>query len=146
MLKDEIRARFKQAMKARDTVSKEILRVAIGEIDVAETRANAALDDAAVEKILRKLVKSNRETIKLSADDQDTVATLTKEIEVLETFLPKALGEDEVIAALAEVADAIVAANNDGQATGVAMKHLKSSNAVVDGKTVSGAVRKMRAG
>ena len=60
MLKDEIRARFKQAMKARDTVSKEILRVAIGEIDVAETRANAALDDAAVEKILRKLVKSKK--------------------------------------------------------------------------------------
>jgi hypothetical protein len=44
------------------------------------------------------------------------------------------------------VKDDIVAAGNDGQATGVAMKLLKSKGAAVDGKTVSAAVRKMRAG
>ena len=46
----------------------------------------------------------------------------------------------------ATVSEAILAAGSDGQATGVAMKHLKSSGAVVDGKTVSTAVRTMRAG
>jgi hypothetical protein len=42
------------------------------------------------------------------------------------------------------VAGAIKAAGNDGQATGVAMKHLKSAGASVDGKTVAEAVKQIR--
>jgi uncharacterized protein len=49
------------------------------------------------------------------------------------------------VAALAPVADAIRAAGNDGQATGVAMKQLKSTGATVDGKTVAAAVKQLRA-
>ena len=46
--------------------------------------------------------------------------------------------------ALAPVVDALKAAGNDGQATGVAMKHLKSVGAVVTGKEVTAAVKKLR--
>ena len=42
--------------------------------------------------------------------------------------------------------DAIRAAGNDGQATGIAMKTLKASGAAIDGKLVGDVVRKMRAG
>jgi hypothetical protein len=38
----------------------------------------------------------------------------------------------------------VKAAGNDGQATGVAMKHLKSLGAEVNGKDVSAAVRQLR--
>jgi hypothetical protein len=145
MLKEEIRARMIAAMKARSTVEKEILRVALGEISTEEARKGSDLDDAAVEKILRKLVKSNRETIS-ATEKADDKATLEQEVVVLETLLPKTLGESEIVAALAEVKDDIVAAGNDGQATGIAMKLLKSKGAAVDGKTVSAAVRKLRAG
>jgi uncharacterized protein YqeY len=81
----------------------------------------------------------------MTADAADK-AILEEENVVLETLLPKTLDASEVIAALATVSEAILAAGGDGQATGVAMKHLKSSGAVVDGKTVSTAVRAMRAG
>jgi hypothetical protein len=50
----------------------------------------------------------------------------------------------EIVAALAQVSEAVKAATNDGQATGVAMKHLKSLGADVNGKDVSAAVRQMR--
>jgi len=42
------------------------------------------------------------------------------------------------------VAEAIKAAGNDGQATGVAMKHLKSTGAVVSGKDVAAVVKTLR--
>jgi uncharacterized protein YqeY len=143
MLTDEIRARVKAAMKARKTVEKEVLKVALGEIETEQMRRGVDMDDAGVEKVLRKLVKSNRET-QAAIEDAAEKAVLEEEIAVLESLLPKVLTEDEVVAALAPVVDAIKAANADGPATGVAMKHLKQSGAVVDGKTVSAAVRKLR--
>lgn len=143
MLKETIRSQFRDAMKARDAVAKEVLRVAIGEIDVAETRANAALDDASIEKILRKLVKSNNETLKMLKPGDEADA-LRREVEILEALLPKMLSQEQVAAALATVKEPILAANNDGQAIGVAMKHLKGLGSPVDGKTVRAAVQSMR--
>ncbi|HZO13980.1 MAG TPA: GatB/YqeY domain-containing protein [Polyangiaceae bacterium] len=143
MLKDEMRGRLKTAMKAGDTVEKEILRVALGEVQTEEARAGKDLDDAAVEKILRKLMKSNRETLDVT-QDAAAKATLAQENAVIESLLPKTLGEEEIIAALADTRDAIAAAGNDGQATGIAMKALKSKALAVDGRTVSAAVRKIR--
>ena len=144
MLSEEIRTRMKAAMKAGRVVEKEILRVCIGEITTEEARHGTAMEDAGVEKILRKLLKSNRETLAATTDATDK-ANLEEECTVLESLLPKQLGEDEVVAALAGVADAIKGAAGDGPAMGIAMKHLKQAGATVDGKTVGAAVRKIRA-
>ena len=143
MLKDEIKTRMIAAMKAKQPVVKNILRVALGEIQTAEARAGADVADADVEKILRKLIKSIGES--RAAAEGEAKATLGQEIEVLEQLLPQMLTPDEIASALVPVREAILAAGNDGQATGVAMKHLKSIDAPVDGKAVSQAVRSMRA-
>ncbi|GMV15356.1 MAG: GatB/YqeY domain-containing protein [Polyangiaceae bacterium] len=145
MLSEEIKKRMLQAMKSGDTLEKEILRVALGEIQTQEARASKAMSDEEVAAVLRKLVKNNQETLGVSerAEQKDQLA---KEIAILESLLPKALGVDEIVAALAPVRDAVKAAGNDGQATGVAMKHLKSAGAVVTGKEVTEAVKRLRAG
>ncbi len=143
MLTDEIKARMMAAMKAHKVVEKEILRVALGEIQTEQSRSGEAMADAAVEKILRKLVKSNGETMAMT-EDAPQKATLAEEITVLESLLPQTLDQGQVIAALAPVADDIKGAAADGPATGIAMKHLKSEGAAVDGKTVAQAVQKMR--
>jgi len=52
---------------------------------------------------------------------------------------------EDIVSALAPVHAAIKAAGNEGQATGVAMKHLKSSGATVNGKDVAEAVKRVRA-
>ena len=143
MLTDEIKARMKAAMKAHKVVEKEILRVALGEIQTEQSRSGETLSDGAVEKILRKLVKSNRETLAVAEDETQRHA-LTEEVAVLESLLPKTLDEDQIITALASVAEDIQGAPADGPATGIAMKHLKSEGAAVDGKTVATAVKKMR--
>ncbi|MBK9001067.1 MAG: GatB/YqeY domain-containing protein [Myxococcales bacterium] len=145
MLSEEIKKRMLQAMKSGDTLEKEILRVALGEIQTQEARVSKAMSDEEVAAVLRKLVKNNQETLGVSerAEQKDQLA---KEIAILESLLPKALGVDEIVAALAPVRDAVKAAGNDGQATGVAMKHLKSAGAVVTGKEVTEAVKRLRAG
>lgn len=144
MLVDDIKKRVMTAMKAGNTVEKEILKVLLGEIQTNAARSEGSDDDAAVVAVVRKLVKANEETLNASESEEQT-AQLKKELEILRTLLPQTLDQNQVVDALAPVRDAIVAANNDGQATGVAMKHLKQSGAAVEGKTVALAVKQIRA-
>jgi uncharacterized protein len=143
MLLEQIKAQMFKAMKAGNTVEKEILRVAVGEITTEGARDGRTGSDEEIQAILRKLIKSNQESIAASSDDA-AKAVLEQEIAVLSAYLPKSLTVDEIVVALAAVRDAVIAAGNDGQATGVAMKHLKASGAVVSGKDVTEAVRRVR--
>ena len=143
MLAHEIKKRVTQAMKDKNTIEKDILRLVLGEIQTAEARgATTATDDEAF-AIVRKLIKSNQETLAATTDDE-AKRVLAKEIEILGTLLPASLSIEQIVAALSPVADAIKAATNDGQATGVAMKHLKPTGLAVSGKDVSAAVKQIR--
>lgn len=144
MLLDEIRKRMQQALRDHDTTTRQILGVAMGEIQTAGARAKRDLTDEESTAIVRKLVKSNEETHAQTASEADR-AQLTQEIAILQTLLPKTATVDDIVAALAPNADAVRAADNDGKATGVAMKHLKSAGLVVDGKDVQAAVKRLRA-
>jgi uncharacterized protein YqeY len=122
----------------------EILRVAVGEITTDAARPGRKGDDEEAQAILRKLIKSNDESLATVSDAQQR-AGLERENEVLRALLPRALGEDEIVQALASVVEAIRAAGNDGQATGIAMKQLKAGGIVADGKLVGAAVKRLRA-
>ncbi len=143
MLVDDIKRRITAAMKAGNTVEKDILRLAYGEVQTAEARG-AAVTDEGVTAIVRKLIKSNEETI-AATPEGDAKRLLAEENAVLASLLPKSMSVSDIVAALAPVRDAIKAAGNDGQATGAAMKHLKASGAVVNGKDVTEAVKQIRA-
>jgi uncharacterized protein YqeY len=143
MLVDEIKRRITAAMKAGHTIEKDILRLAYGEVQTAEARGTAVSDES-VTAIVRKLIKSNEETITATADGE-AKRVLVEENVVLASLLPKSMGVADIVEALAPVRDAIKAAGNDGQATGAAMKHLKASGAVVNGKDVTEAVKQIRA-
>lgn len=143
MLAERIKKQMLEAMKARDKLTKEVLAVALGEIQTGEARSGKPASDEEAAQIVKKLVKSNEETLAVATDAAQK-ATLQREIEILGALLPKTLGTDEIVALLAPVQDDVRAAKNDGQATGVAMKHLKSVSASVSGKDVAEAVKKIR--
>jgi hypothetical protein len=143
MLVDEIKRRIAAAMKAGHTIEKDILRLAYGEVQTAEARGTAVTDEG-VTAIVRKLIKSNEETIGATPEGE-AKRILVEENVVLASLLPKSMGVADIVAALEPVRDAIKAAGNDGQATGAAMKHLKASGAVVNGKDVTEAVKQIRA-
>lgn len=143
MLLDDIKAAMFKAIKANDTVAKEILRVAVGEITTDAARPGRKGDDDETRAILKKLMKSNEETLGTITDPTER-AKLERENAVLADYLPKSLDVAAITALLDPAKDAIKAAANDGQATGVAMKQLKSTGAVVNGKDVSAAVKAIR--
>lgn len=145
MLVDQIKARMFQAIKAGAQLEKEILRVAVGEITTEAARPGRTGSDEEAQAILRKLLKSNEETL-TSTTDPDKRATLLKENEILAGFLPKSLTAEEILQALTPVIEPIKAAASDGQATGVAMKQLKSLGAIVSGKDVAAAIKELRKG
>jgi uncharacterized protein YqeY len=145
MLLDVIKAKMFLAMKSGDVVAKEILRVAVGEITTDAARPGRKGDDDEASAIVRKLVKSNEETLAAGVDAEKR-AILERENAVLSELLPKALDVAAIVELLAPVAGDVRAAGNDGQATGVAMRELKRIGAVVNGKDVSAAVRAVRAG
>lgn len=143
MILDDVRKRMTQAMRDKDTLTRDVMRVILGELQAHETRAGSITDEQG-HGIVRKLMKSNEETMGL-AKDPAVADKLRQENAILTALLPKTMSVDEIVAALAPVADAVKAAGNDGQATGVAMKHLKSTGAVAQGSDVSLAVKKLRA-
>ncbi|HEY4103581.1 MAG TPA: GatB/YqeY domain-containing protein [Polyangiaceae bacterium] len=143
MLIDQIKARMFQAIKSGATVEKEILRVAVGEITTEAARPGRQGSDEEALAILRKLAKSNEETLAATSDEAKR-ATLLQENQILSEFLPKSLSPTQIVEALAGVAAQIKAAGNDGQATGIAMKTLKAAGASVNGKDVAVAVSELR--
>ncbi len=143
MLLDTLKAKTVAAMKARDSVAVTIYRLAQGEVQQSEARAGRDFTDADVQAVLKKLVKSNEETIVATADGE-AKDILVRETLLLKELLPAAWGVEQIAEALAAVKDAIVAAGNEGQATGVAMKHLKLLGAEVTGGDVGVAVKQLR--
>jgi uncharacterized protein YqeY len=143
MVTDELKKRVSEAVKSGDTVARDVLRLALGELQTAEARKNTPLSDDEAGAVVRKLVKSNEETLGLTTDQERRTA-LQREIEVLTSVLPASLTPDQIAELLASQSDAIRAAKNDGQATGVAMKHLKTAGANASGADVTAAVKKIR--
>jgi uncharacterized protein YqeY len=143
MILDVIKERAKKAMIEKDTVARDILRLAQGEIQTAEARNEKPLTDDEAAAVVRKLVKSNNETM-TNSEDAEQKKILSREIAVLEALLPKSMSHDEILAALAPVHTAIKEAKSDGQATGVAMKQLKSVGATASGNEVAAVVKTLR--
>ncbi len=143
MLIDDIRARATQAVKEKDEAARDVLRLALGEVQMAEVRSGKTLGEEDVVAIVRKLVKSNEETL-VAAPDGPQAPTLRRENVVLAALLPQTMSVADLVAALAPVVEAIRAARNDGQATGAAMKHLKTTGGTFTGQDVTAAVKALR--
>ena len=145
MLVDDIKKRAAAAVKQGDTVTRDVLRLALGEIQTAEARKNEAVGEEEAAAALRKLIKSNEETLAALPAGDERIAVLKQEIEVLGSLVPAQMSVAQIIEALAAQVDAIKAAGGDGQATGLAMKHLKAAGADVKGTDVGIAVKQLRA-
>ncbi|MEP0804371.1 MAG: GatB/YqeY domain-containing protein [Chloroflexota bacterium] len=107
-LKDQLNQSMKDAMKSGDEVRKRTVRMALAAVKQAEVDKRVELDDAAVMALLQKEIKNRRESLEEAkkANRADLVAANEAEIAVLESFLPKAMPEEElrqiVQAAIAE--------------------------------------------
>jgi uncharacterized protein YqeY len=139
MLIDQVKQRMFQAMKQNQTLEKEVLRTVIGEV----TRSGDDPTDERVLGVLKKLVKSNQETLEAATDPEQRRA-LEREIEVLGTFLPATTGPEQLREILEPTAAAIRAAAGPGPAMGIAMKFLKAANVTAESRDVQAAIAELR--
>ena len=86
-LQEKIKADLKESMLARDVVRTSALRVLIGEF---QRQGMKTLSDPEVLAVIRKLIKSENETMTRSG------ATQSPYLEVLDGYMPKAPGEAEI--------------------------------------------------
>ena len=97
-LKQAFTEAMKDAMRAKDKPRLGIIRLALSEIKRIEVDERIDLDDARVIGILDKMIKQRRESIRqyALANRPELVAQEQFEIEVIQEFLPQALGADEL--------------------------------------------------
>ncbi len=148
-LKDRLTDDLRAAMKTRDELTTATLRMALAAVRTAEVAGTQARDlsDDEVLGVLTREAKKRREAATAFADAgrAEQAARETAEGEVLDRYLPKQLGDDE----LAElVAGALSAGGFSGRAAmGPAMKAAQAAVAGrAEGGRVAAEVRRQLAG
>lgn len=145
---DKVSEDIKEAMKARDKVRLETLRNIKKVFLEAKTApgANDTLEDADAFKILQKLAKQGRESARTYTDNgrQDLADAELAQAAVIEEYLPKQLGEDEIEAEVSKViADTGAQSMKDmGKVMGIVSKQLAGR---ADGRAISAVVKRLLA-
>lgn len=109
MLKARIQEDMKAAMKAGDKPRLGTIRLMLAAIKQREVDERIELDDSQVLSVLDKMVKQRRDSIAqfAAAGREDLVKIEALEIEVIQSYLPRALSDDEI----ATLIDAALAAS-----------------------------------
>lgn len=105
---EELREEIKNAMKAKDKPRLGILRQVLGEVKNIEVNERREITDADVDAMLKRTIKQTKETLDGSikaGTDQERTDTLTAQVEILESYLPKQVSGEELSALI----DAVLA-------------------------------------
>ncbi len=102
--KSELESALKEAIRAKDKMRKNTLRLALTAIKEAEVSKQAELEDAAILSILQKEVKSRQETIAdaKQAGRDDLIQEANEETKILEEYLPAAMSDEDLDALISE--------------------------------------------
>jgi hypothetical protein len=104
LLKARINDDLKAAMRAGDAKRRDALRLLLAALKQREVDERKDLADAEVVTVVEKLVKQRRESIVQfeKGGRQDLVQNEAYELELLQSYMPQALADAEVEAAIAE--------------------------------------------
>ena len=130
-LQQQIKKDLSAAIKARDEHKKNTLRVVLGEFGRLDKKE---LSDDEVVKILKKLIKSEKEVLEQKGETADSAF-----IGIIENYLPKMASEAEISSWVRENVD-FSQFKNKMQAMGVIMRHF---GATADGNVVKEILQKM---
>lgn len=101
-LKERINEDMKTAMKARETARLSAIRLLLAAIKQREVDERIQLDDAAVLAVIDKMLKQRRDSIAQyqTAGRQDLVDVEQFEADLLQSYLPAGLSDEEIDAAV----------------------------------------------
>ena len=97
-LKDRVTEDMKAAMRAKDSERLGTIRMITAAIKQREVDERITLDDTQVLSVIEKMIKTRKESIVQfkSGGRDDLVARETREVELLQGYLPSQLSDGEV--------------------------------------------------
>ena len=147
-ISEQVQKDMVDAMKARDERRLSTLRMMKSALKNKEIDKRAPLDDKESLQVLSTLIKQRKDSIEqfTKGGRQDLADKEAAEITLIETYMPKAIGEEEIAATVrATIAEMGTPTMKD---MGTVMKNAmaKFAGVRVDGKIVSDTVKKELAG
>lgn len=146
---DKISEDLKAAMKAQEKEKLEAIRAVKTAFIIAKADkgATAVLSEDEELKIMQKLVKQRKESADIykSQNRDDLYKKEIYEAEVISEYLPKQLGEDDLIKILKEIISRVGAESPQdmGKVMGIATRELAGK---ADGKLIAARVKELLGG
>ena len=139
-MRNQILEDLKTAMKNQDKERLSVIRMVKGAIQMSELNKKHELSDAEVIDVISKEIKTRKDSINefKKGNREDLIEKTQKEIDILQTYLPKQLSEEE----LNEIIDKVFAKvkPESSKDMGMVMKELKP---LINGKADMGIVSKI---
>ncbi|MBU2028298.1 GatB/YqeY domain-containing protein [Patescibacteria group bacterium] len=139
-LKQKINADLLTAMKAGDTLKRDVLRMLdamIKNTEIEKLKKEEGLDDSEVQAVISRAVKQRKDAVVqyIAGNRPELAEKENKEIEILLEYLPKQMSEEEVQKVVAEIIAQVGATSKAdiGKVMGPVMGKLKG---LADGNLV----------
>ena len=143
---EQIQKDIVEAMRAREEHRLSTLRMVKSALSYKEVDKRAPLDDKETQQILSTLIKQRRDSIEqfTKGGRQELADKEAAEIVIIESYMPKAAGEEEVVATVrATISEMDSPTMKDmGTVMKNAMAKFATSGTRVDGKLVSEIVKR----
>lgn len=140
-LKDRLNDDLKDAMRSRDTLKRNTIRLLLSAIGYEEIARREDLDDDAITQVLTKQAQQRRDSIEAytKGGRADLVAQEEAELAIVSAYLPSPLSAEEIGAIVdAAIADAGASGPQDmGKVMGRVMPQVRGR---ADGRQVSALV------
>ena len=147
-LKNQIEGKLNQALKEKDKTTYPTLRLIVSAIKDAEIanrlKEKKDISDSDITVILKKMIKQRNESCEVykKAGRKELSDGETREMEVINTFLPKQLSEEETKKICEEAVKSVGA--NSMKDMGKVMSALKSKHAdTLDFSKVSSTIKEL---
>ena len=143
-LQEKVMQEMKNAMKSKDSVALESLRAIKSALLLVQTEkgASGSVSESDELKLLQKLVKQRKDSADIYKQQgrEDLAEPELQQAAIIEKFLPKQLGAEEIEAVVNRVIEETGAEGmkDMGKVMGMVTKELAGQ---ADGKTISGIVR-----
>jgi uncharacterized protein YqeY len=142
-LRDQIQQSIAQAMKSKETLRLSVLRGIKTAIQLRETEKVRPLPDPEVLQLIHSLVKQRKDSIEqfTRGGRADLVAQEEAELKILESYLPPAVGEEQIRALVAEVITQLQAYSLKDMGRVIKEVMAKLAGQIADGKLISDIVK-----
>jgi uncharacterized protein len=141
---DDLNSALKEAMKSKDELRISVIRMMKASLKNKEIEMMGSLTDDNILSVLATMSKQRRESVEqyTNAGRTDLAERESKEIEIIQSYLPKQLSAEEIDALIrSAISESGAASANDmGKVMKVLMPKVKG---VADGKIVNQRVKEL---